>query len=121
MAGPQYGCTLYDTSVAAGGALATGVLDTSPFSSLLLICTNSSGAATRALTMDIVADDGSTVLDNDIAIRTVATSATEKVVISNSAIATGVTAVFAFPPPVKCSFAIAANGAAAVRLTIIGR
>lgn len=122
MAGPAgWAAKIYDSgTVAAGAVIASGALSVSQFSTLLIVAKNEDGG-TRALTMDVLLDDASTVLKNDLAVRTVAATSEELIVIGNSAIATTVAAVVAMPLPTHVSFSIAAAGTSNARLTIFGR
>lgn len=116
------GYTVYDSGVVASGAIITSpTLDTSMAKELLIVVINSSGTNTRALTLDILTEDGVTTLKSALALRTVGTSATELIVIANAAVATVVTAVIAMPIPPKLVLGLAAAGSSNGRLTIFGR
>lgn len=116
------GYTLYDSGTVASGAVITSsTIDATLASELLIIVNNASGANTRALTMDILTEDGLTTLKSALALRTVGTSATELLVVANAALATVVTAVIAMPIPPKFVISLAAAGSSNGRVTIFGR
>src|SRR3954465_750202 len=106
----RLGTQLSDSGlVAAGAIINTVVLDVRTITDLLVIVTNSDGAATRALTMTIYTADGNTALAT-LAVRTVAISATETIHIGPCAVATGITAVSCLPLPCKVKLTLAAAG-----------
>jgi hypothetical protein len=94
-------------------------IDLKEVDDLLVIIANASGASTRAFTMAVLANDGTTLAT--LAVRTVAISSTETIHIGPCAVATGITAGFACPLPEKVIFSLAAAGASNGRVTIFGR
>jgi hypothetical protein len=114
------GFTLYDSgTVAAGAVITSPTVDLKEVDDLLVIIANASGANTRAFTMAVLANDGTTLAT--LAVRTVAISSTETIHIGPCAVATGITAGFACPLPEKVIFSLAAAGASNGRVTIFGR
>lgn len=110
----------YDSgSVAAGAAIDSTVIKTNAPDVITCYVTNADGAATRAFTVTMYADDGTTLVGTPTAV-TAAISSKAPVTISPSATANGGASAISAKPTRRMRFQLAAAGSAAGRILCIG-
>jgi hypothetical protein len=115
------GLVVYDSGVVAAGAVIdTDVLNLVAVEQLLFIVDNA-GAAARNLNETMYLEDSVTALLGPSLLRTVVAGAKESGIYGPGALATGSTFAVSRIPPPRARYQLVAGGAAAARLTIIGR